>query len=245
MSAASVPSVAVVVGPAIQAVEPSITRHVIVPAYVFPEPSAGLIRDHSPTGSPASNWAATVSRRGGRVPYTYDPATNAADPDGGGDGNAGVGAVGGVGVGGTGEGEGAGDDGDGDDTRLDGGKARRGTPMAKETTPGSQAMGKVREDATCVGAIDGTSARRRRRRGGFGPATGEEGTPMQAEEKDRREAENKASIEAPSARRLIQHASPNAWRNPRSAQLGLQPNVVSSHSRSDQSAFAGTRRDAP
>ena len=42
--------VAVVVGPAIQAVEPSITRHVIVPAYVFPEPSAGLIRDHSPAG---------------------------------------------------------------------------------------------------------------------------------------------------------------------------------------------------
>ena len=82
MRAASVPSVAVVVGPAIQAVEPSITRHVIVPAYEFPEPSAGLIRDHSPAGSPTSNWAATVSRRGGRVPYTYDPATNAPDPGG-------------------------------------------------------------------------------------------------------------------------------------------------------------------
>src|SRR5262245_79415 len=85
MSAASVPSVALVVGPAIQAVEPSITRHVMVPEYVFPEPSAGLIRDHSPTGSPPTNSAATVSRRGGRVPYTYDPATNASDPGGDGD----------------------------------------------------------------------------------------------------------------------------------------------------------------
>ena len=104
-SAASVPSVADVVGPAIQAVEPSITRHVIVPEYVFPDPSAGLMRDHSPVGSPPTNSAATVSRRGGRVPYTYDPATYA--PDAGG-----VGAVEGEGPGVDGagsEGEGTGD----------------------------------------------------------------------------------------------------------------------------------------
>ena len=72
----------------------------------------------------------------------------------------------------------------------------------------------------------------------FGPATDKERNADQAEEKDRREAENKTSVDAPSAGRLIQHASPNARRNPRSAQLGLQLNVVSSHSRSHRSAFA-------
>ena len=132
MSAASVPSVAVVVGPAIQAVEPSITRHVIVPEYVFPDPSAGLIRDHSPTGSPASNWAATVSRRGGRVPYTYDPATNSADSDGEGD-NTGLG----------GEGEGAEDEGAGERSErwlalrlcVDGGGVASARPPTSKGTP--------------------------------------------------------------------------------------------------------------
>ena len=61
------PSVAVVAGPASQASDPEITRHVTGPPKNVPSPVAGFLRDHSPT-VPPSKCAAIVSRRGGVVP---------------------------------------------------------------------------------------------------------------------------------------------------------------------------------
>src|SRR3954447_23106851 len=72
------PSLAVDTGPAIQASDPEITRHVTGPANRFP-PAASRVLDHSPTGFPRSKWAAMVSRRGGLDLEVYSSTTNAPD----------------------------------------------------------------------------------------------------------------------------------------------------------------------